>query len=132
MKLKKSKENLRAQLPYKRTQRVGEQIQEILGEIALKYINLSPFGFVTFTSVDLSPDFHLAKVYFSVYQPKKEIQEIERELNRLIKAFKKYMGPELHIRTTPDLQFIFDESMVYHEKIEEVLNSITPRKKNDR
>ena len=42
------------------------------------------------------------------------------------------MGPELHIRTTPDLQFIFDESMVYHEKIEEVLNSITPRKKNDR
>jgi len=89
MRLKKSKENLRAQLPYKRTQRVGEQIQEILGEIALKYIDLSPFGFVTFTNVDLSPDFHLAKVYFSVYQPKKEIQDIERELNRLTKAFKK-------------------------------------------
>ena len=132
MKLKKSKENLRAQLPYKRTQRVGEQIQEILGEIALKYINLSPFGFVTFTSVDLSPDFHLAKVYFSVYQPKKEIQDIERELNRLTKAFKKYMGPELHIKNTPDLQFIFDESRVYSEKIEKVLKSITSKKENDR
>ena len=132
MKLKKSKENLRAQLPYKRTQRVGEQIQEILGEIALKYIDLSLFGFVTFTSVDLSPDFHLAKVYFSVYQPKKEIQDIERELNRLTKAFKKYMGPELHIKNTPDLQFIFDESRVYSEKIEKVLKSITSKKENDR
>ena len=132
MKLKKSKENLGAQLPYKRTQRVGEQIQEILGEIAIKYIDLSLFGFVTFTGVDLSPDFHLAKVYFSVYQPKKEITVIERDLNRLTKSFKKYMGPELHIKNTPDLQFIFDESMVYHEKIEVVLNSIKPKKKNDR
>ena len=50
----------------------------------------------------------------------------------LTKSFKKYMGPELHIKNTPDLQFIFDESRVYSEKIEKVLKSITSKKENDR
>ena len=42
------------QLPFKRTDRVGQQIKSILGDIALKYISLKHLGFVTFTSVDVS------------------------------------------------------------------------------
>ena len=90
MRLKKLKEHLKTQLPYKRTQRVGEQIHKILSDIAIKYIDLSSFGFVTFTNVNISPDFQFAKIYFSVYQPKKETNEIETGLNNLTKAFKKY------------------------------------------
>ena len=44
------------QLPFKRTDRVGQQIKSILGDIALKYISLDHIGFVTFTSVNISND----------------------------------------------------------------------------
>ena len=49
------------QLPFKRTDRVGQQIKSILGDIALKYISLDHIGFVTFTSVDISNDLRNAK-----------------------------------------------------------------------
>ena len=45
MRLKRLKEHLKTQLPYKRTQRVGEQIHKILSDIAIKYIDLSSFSF---------------------------------------------------------------------------------------
>ena len=131
MRLKKLKEHLKTQLPYKRTQRVGEQIHKILSDIAIKYIDLSSFGFVTLTNVNISPDFQFAKIYFSVYQPKKETNEIETGLNNLTKAFKKYLAPQLHLRVTPDPQFIYDETLEYSEKIEELIKSIKDKEKND-
>jgi len=112
--------------------RVSNQVLDVLSGILIKNIDLSYLGFVTFSHVDVAPDLRSAKVYYSVLGRKKSDQEINIEINKKRKAFKKYMSPELHIRITPNLQFIFDESMVYHEKIEEVLNSIKPRKKNDR
>ena len=57
--------------------------------------------------------------------------EIETGLNNLTKAFKKYLAPQLHLRVTPDLQFINDETLEYSEKIEELIKSIKDKEKND-
>ena len=73
------------QLPFKRTDRVGQQIKSILGEIVLKHISLNQIGFITFTSVDVSADLRNAKVFFSVLNPKIKIEAIENEMNPAIK-----------------------------------------------
>ena len=52
-------------------------------------------------------------------------------MNNLTKAFKKYLAPQLHLRVTPDLQFIYDETLEYSEKIEELIKSIKDKEKND-
>ena len=104
--------------------RVGNQVLEILCGVLTKYINLSHLGFVTFTHVDVAPDLRTAKVYYSVLGRKKSDNEINIAINQKRKAFKKYMGPELHLKNTPDLQFFHDESLLYGNKINQLIHDI--------
>jgi len=104
--------------------RVGNQVLEILCGILTKYINLSHLGFVTFTHVDVAPDLRTAKVYYSVLRRKKSDKEINIAINQKRKAFKKYMGPELHLKSTPDLHFYHDESLLYGNKINKLIHDI--------
>ena len=98
--------------PYNRTDRVGNEILHILSAILIKHIELSHLGFLSFTHVVVSRDLRLANVYYSVLNRKKSDKEINIEINKLRKAFKKYMGPELHLKSTPDLKFYHDESLI--------------------
>ena len=112
------------ELPYKRIDRVGQQIRELLGQIAHKYIDLSHLGFITFTGVNVSPDLRSAKVFYSVLDPKYPKDELQVAMNDLRKAFRKYIGPELKIKNIPELKFYFDESQEYSEKIDKLLKDL--------
>jgi len=112
---------LKAVKPYKRVDRVNNQILDILSNILIKNIDLSYLGFVTFTKVDTAPDFKSAKVYYSIVSPRFSEEHIKKEMQKKKKAFKKFMGPELQIKNTPDLRFYFDETMKYSEKIDKLL-----------
>ncbi|MBC8215485.1 MAG: 30S ribosome-binding factor RbfA [Candidatus Marinimicrobia bacterium] len=122
---------MKQERPYKRTDRVGNQICEILGEIASRHIRLSHLGFVTFTKTIISPDLRNAKVFFSVINPKKDMNQIIIEMNKLRKAFKKYLAPELHLKNIPDLHFYFDESIVYANKLDSIFHTILCESEDD-
>jgi len=115
---------LKQSLPYKRTERVGHQVKEILGEITTKYIDLSFLGFITFIEVQVAPDMRFAKVFYSVINPKMDIKKITIELNKRVKAFKKYLGPELPLKHIPQLQFYYDGSLDYMDKINTIMHDI--------
>ena len=103
--------------------RVNNQILDVLSGILIKNIDLSYLGFVTFSNVDVAPDLRSAKVYYSVLGRKKSDQEINIEMNKKRKAFKKYMSPQLHLKNIPDLRFYMDNSLEYGEKIERLLKT---------
>ena len=107
--------------PYNRSERVEKQLLEIISSIAIKNIDLSSLGFITFTDVDISPDLKNAKIFFSVLNQKLPDDELEIEINRRKKAFKKFLSPELHLRTTPKIQFVNDKKFSYQEKIDSLL-----------
>tara|TARA_Y100000768_G_scaffold153858_1_gene114995 strand:- start:1476 stop:1856 length:381 start_codon:yes stop_codon:yes gene_type:complete len=111
--------------PYSRSDRVEKQLLEIISSIAIKNIDLSSLGFITFTNVDISPDLKNAKIFFSVLNQKLPDNELEIEINRKQKAFKKFLGPELHLRTTPKIQFVNDKKYSYQEKIDSLLKDTT-------
>jgi len=111
---------LNVQKPNNRPERVGHEILHILGDVTTKYIDITHLGFITFTNCQVTPDLKLVKIYFSVLSPTKEIKIIERELNRLRKAFRKYLGQQLHIRNTPDITFIYDNSIEEANRINEL------------
>ncbi|SVB38886.1 uncharacterized protein METZ01_LOCUS191740 [marine metagenome] len=92
---------------------------------------MSHLGFLSFTHVVVSRDLRLANVYYSVLNRKKSDKEINIEINKLRKAFKKYMGPELHLKSTPDLKFYHDESLIYNDKINQLLHKLDIKKNND-
>ena len=93
--------------PYDRIDRVNNQILDILGDILIKHIDLRHLGFVTFTKIDVSRDLRLAKVYYSVLNKKLSIDELNVELNKLRKPFKKYFNP---------LQYFKDVKTDFFEK----------------
>ena len=112
--------------PYKRSERVGKELLDIISSIALKNIDLSSLGFITFTDVDISPDLKNAKIFFSVLDQKISDDKLEIEINKKQKAFKKFLSPELHLRTTPSIQFVNDKKLSYQEKIDNLLKDTTP------
>ena len=112
---------MKAVKPYKRVDRVNNQILDILSNILIKNVDLSYLGFVTFTKVDTAPDLKSAKVYYSIVSPKYSEKHIEEAMRKKKKAFKKFMGPELKLKNTPDLRFHLDETMKFSEKIDRLL-----------
>ena len=110
--------------PYNRSERLEKQILEIISSIALKNIDLSYLGFITFTSVDISPDLKNAKIYYSVINQNISDSELEIALNKKQRAFKKFLSPQLHLRSTPKIQFFNDKKFSYQEKIKRLINEL--------
>ena len=81
-------------------------------------------GFVTFTKIDVSRDLRLAKVFYSVINPTMPLEKINIEMNKHRKPFKKYMGPELSIKNTPDLKFYYDNTFEYTEYVSSLMRNI--------
>ena len=122
---------MKSKRPYKRTDRVGEQILEIVTDTAAKHIDINHLGFITFTGIDVSPDLRSAIIYFSALNPTDEIQNIENKINIIAKGFKKYLGIEMRIKNIPDLRFIYDQSLNYTDKINQMIQAIVIPKQND-
>mgnify|MGYP001156880555 FL=1 len=114
---------MKSNKPYSRVERVNKQILDILSGVLTKNVDLSFLGFVTFTNVDIAPDFKSAKIFYSILNPKLSNEELNIEINKKRKAFKKYMSPQLHLKNIPDLRFYMDNSLEYGEKIERLLKT---------
>jgi len=110
--------------PYDRIDRVNNQIHDILGGILNRNIDLNYLGFVTFTKIDVSRDLRIAKVYYSVINPTISLEKLDIEINKHRKPFKKYMGPKLSMKHTPDLRFYYDDTFEYTEYVSSLMKNI--------
>ncbi len=119
---------MKPERPFERTDRVANEIHQIIGKIQNQYIDLSYLGFVTFSKVTVSPDLKHAKIFFGVVNKKKNIENITLELNKKSKAFRRYLGQELTIKFTPSLKFYYDDSILHVKRIDELFNKL---KKSD-
>ncbi len=77
---------------------------------------------LTVTTVRISPDLGLAKIYVSAF-PSKEKEETINTLNRVVKSIRYTLGKRVRqqLRIIPNLQFIIDDSLDYAERIDELL-----------
>tara|TARA_B100002052_G_C15811763_1_gene566198 strand:+ start:223 stop:549 length:327 start_codon:yes stop_codon:yes gene_type:complete len=103
---------------------VNNQIHDILGGILNRNIDLNYLGFVTFTKIDVSRDLRIAKVYYSVINPTISLEKLDIEINKHRKPFKKYMGPKLSMKHTPDLRFYYDDTFEYTEYVSSLMKNI--------
>lgn len=89
--------------------RLADQIQKDLAGIIQREIDVSRAGLITLTSVDLSPDYAHAKVYFTVLGA--EPAAAAATLNEKAGWFHSLLFKLLHIHTVPTLRFIHDEGI---------------------
>jgi|SRR5690606_5302519 len=106
--------------------KVGKLIQKDLGDIFQKDIK-GMFGkaFITVTTVKMTPDLALAKVYLSFLMADKSEEMIEM-INQRKSEIRKILGNKIgkQVRIVPDLIFYLDDSAAYASRIDEILGGL--------
>ena len=102
-------------------ERAGSDIQRELGTILLREAKDVDFKNVVITDVDVSNDLSFPKIYFTTVDDK---EHVTKDLNNAAGFFRTLLSQRLDMRHTPELRFIFDESIAYGEKIENIIEEL--------
>jgi len=111
-------------LEFQRSHRVGEQIQKEISELLVKGLKDPRIGFVTITGVEVTPDLHLARVYYTVFGEEEVRRETAAGLRSSIPYIRRELGKRLRMRYIPDLIFEYDSSVEYGNRIENLIKEI--------
>ena len=104
-----------------RIQRINETIKEIVSELILYKIKDPRVGIVTITAARISRDLSSAKVYFSVMGDEKVRAESLEGLRSATNFMRRSIGQELDLRLSPELNFVYDDSLDRAERIDRKL-----------
>lgn len=110
----------------RRQERLGKLIKEELADIFQKE-GKSAFGnsFITVSEVRMTPDLGYAKIFLSVlneHEPKRLIENIRNEHKTLRYALGQRIKDQ--VKKIPELQFYYDDTMDYVEKMDEIFKNI--------
>ncbi|ELR66165.1 Ribosome-binding factor A [Photobacterium marinum] len=97
---------------FSRTQRVAQQLQKELAVILQREIKDPRLAMTTISSVDVSRDMGYAKVYVTFLTVGEQTAEDSLEaLREMAPYIRSLLGKQIRLRVTPELNFIFDQSL---------------------
>ena len=107
-----------------RIEKINALLKEELSLIFLHKLQDPKMGLITITSVKVSPDVKIAKVYVSVYD-KNLREEILEKLTGIKSLIRNQLAGKLRsMRQIPDLVFYIDDTLDYVEKMENIFKEI--------
>ena len=107
-----------------RTDRVEEEIKKVVGKLIDNGIKDPRVNWlISVTKVDVSKDMKYCKIYVSMLGTK-DIGEAMEGLNSAKGVVRKEIGDKIKTFNTPEVKFIYDDSMAYGQHIDEILNSL--------
>ena len=106
-----------------RTRRVDHLLQEEISAIVRREVQDPRIGFVTITSVEVTPDLRHATVWASVIGDDKERQASMQALGRAMPFVRHHLGA-LHLRRIPELHLREDDSAQRGTRVMQLLEQI--------
>lgn len=108
----------------KRQAKISRLIQKELSEIFRKQTAAMGGVLVSVSTVRVSPDLSIAKVYLSIFPPAKS-SEILENIKKQSKTVRYELAQAVKetLRKCPDLSFYLDDSLDYVENIDRLLAS---------
>ncbi len=108
---------------FSRNQRLGNQVLRTLNEL-LRFETKDPrLEGVSFTSVELSRDLSVARVYFSMLDPEAEEEPVIEGLQKASGFLRGKLGRAIKVRHVPELRFEHDDSAAEGQRISELIDS---------
>ena len=111
-------------------ERLNHAFQEEISMILMTEIKDEDIKFVTITDVDTTNDLSFAKVYFTVLDDDKKESTLEA-LNKAASFIRGELSKRVEIRHTPELKFIYDNSIEYGNHIESIIEKIKEEEKGE-
>ena len=107
-----------------KTERLGNVLHKEISQILMTEVKDEDLKFITITKVDLSSDLSYAKVYFTCLDNDKK-DKIIKDINNASRFIRsELMKKKIEIRTMPELNFVYDDSIEYGNKIESIIEKI--------
>lgn len=108
---------------FSRRQRLAAELMRTLSEVLRFEIKDPGVAGVSLTSVDLSRDLSVARVYFSLLQPDDDPQLALDGLRRASGFLRSKLGNAMKIRHVPELRFQHDDSIAHADKISRLIDA---------
>ena len=86
---------------------------------------------VSVTEVDCAKDLKTAKVYYSFFQQKYSETEIKKALKGASGYLRTHLARTLNLRETPQLYFVFDDSVERGNRISALLRDVSAELTDD-
>ena len=112
-----------------RIKRLNHAFMEEISMILMEEVRDEDLKFVTITGCDITNDLSYAKVYFTVLDKDKKEKVLE-DINNAASFIRGKLSERIELRHTPDLKFIYDDSIEYGEKIEKIIDKLHKEKQN--
>ena len=112
-----------------RIKRLNHAFMEEISMILMEEVRDEDLKFVTITGCDITNDLSYAKVYFTVLDKDKKEKVLE-DINNAASFIRGNLSERIDIRHTPELKFIYDDSIEYGEKIEKIIDKLHKEKQN--
>ena len=104
-----------------RQNRVADLLKKEISDIIQTQVRDPRIGFITITSVDVSPDLRNAKIYIHVYGTEKDRKDSMIGLKRASSFIKSDLASRISLRRVPDIYFIYDKGLDQYERIDKIL-----------
>jgi len=108
---------------FKRTDRIGEQLQKELAQLIQFQVKDPRLGMVTVNHVRISPDLGHADVFVTVLGKDSEAEAKEdlAVLNSATGFLRREVGKSIKMRVLPQLRFRYDTSLVQGQKLSSLI-----------
>ena len=113
-----------------RTERVGGEIRELLGEIVVRQEIKDPrvrnAGIITFTHVRMTGDLRQAKAFFTVHgMDDDSLERVRQGLSSAANFIRRRIADRLRLKSTPTVTFEVDRVFEQEAHIDELLRGLT-------
>ena len=107
-----------------RNERVRKELMRDISEILRKEIGgLS--GVVSIVDVEVAHDNSFAKVIYSVLGSPEQIESTKNIIEKSTPKIRYEVGKRIRLRLTPELRFVYTDSLEKGSKVSELINKIS-------
>jgi ribosome-binding factor A len=103
--------------------RIGSNLAKEISRILATEVKDKDIRFVTVTDVKVTNDLSFAKVYVTVLDDSKK-ESIMKSLKNARGFIRRELYNRVDIRHIPELDFVYDESIDYGKKIENMIDGL--------
>ena len=107
---------------FKRSDRVAQQIQDIISNIIATKVIVQGLGLATVTKVKTSQNLRFSRIYLSFMGNSIVPEELIILMNRNVKEYRFHLGKDLQIKYVPQIKFYHDNTFEEMEKISNLIN----------
>jgi ribosome-binding factor A len=87
-----------------------------LDDMFMEYVNV--------TDVQMTKDLSLAKIYFVSTDKNIDVMDLKKHLDKAKNYIRSLLNDRLSIKRLPQLEFIIDETIIYSERVEKLIDEL--------